>query len=177
MSSWATVSKIAASTKNRSWWQSHPRVAILFSENGSDIPVRQAAHLYLENIYLALRNTSVNHPSLRGLGSRYTLRHQSSELSKQGLGTRGEGSVIIFSGGILLSLPIYTTEASKSFAASKTLCLPCLHPLSGIVNTGMPSTRGSREDQGNSVTQDNLLMFPDGEISAKPRQTSPNGGN
>lgn len=139
--------------------------------------LRQAAYFYLENIYLAVRNTSINHHSLQGLGSGYTLRHQTSELSKLCIRTTGEESFIVFSGGILLSLPIYTTEISKSFAASKTLCLPCLHPLSGIVNTGMPSMRGSREDQGNSVTQYNLLMFPDREISAKPRQTSPNGGN
>lgn len=129
--------------------------------------LRQETYFYLENIYLAVRNTSINHHAVKGLGSGYTLRHQSSGLSKLGIATRGEASFIVFSGGILLSLPICTSEISKSFAASKSLYLPCLQPLSGTVNTGMPSTRGSREDQGNSVTQYNLLMFPDREISAK----------
>lgn len=105
-----TVSKTAASTKNRSWWQSHPRVTILFSKNSSDIPMRQAAHFYLEIIYLSIRNTSINHPSLQGLGSCYTLRHQSSELSKQGIGTTGEEPVIIFSGGIFCYHFQYTQQ-------------------------------------------------------------------
>jgi hypothetical protein len=44
-------SKIAVSTKNRTWWQKQARVAILFSKNGSDIPFK-AGNIFLFRKYL-----------------------------------------------------------------------------------------------------------------------------
>lgn len=67
--------KIAVFTENRAWQLGNPRVAILLLKMVLIFHLKHTVYFYLENIYLAVRNTSTNHYSLKGLGSGYTPRH------------------------------------------------------------------------------------------------------